>query len=790
MKTPRSTSTKKSKRPASSRRQTAARTKAPPPTTAPAKPALPASAPAPVPVRTRGTGGSAVVERCQLCGGDALERVLFLGYLPPVNTMPPVGTIPREQPAYPALLLHCPQCQLVQLGLTVDPQILFPPEYPYTSGTTRILRENFAELYAECTRLVPLRPDDLVVDIGSNDGTLLSNFAPHHRVQGIEPSDQGRRAIERGIPTRIAFFDAESARAVRAEQGAAALVTATNVFAHIEDVHATVESVLELLAPGGVFISESHYLRALMETVQYDTIYHEHLRYYSLASLQYLFGLHGLEIIHARRIPTHGGSIRVYAARRGARAVLPSVAALLEEERQADLSGRGLVAFRERVVRSKLALHRLLLDLKQQPSARIYGVGAPSRASTLINYVGLDDGIIDCVLEIAGSHKIGKYVPGTLIPVEDEARLFTDPPEYALLFSWHIADELIPKLAARGYRGKFIVPLPEPRVVEAQSTVTSAGASGAPETTRTCVEAGSAPLVSLIVCTKNGMPFLPEAIHSVRRQTYRQYELVIQDAASTDGSREFLQALSGFPAVELVSEPDGGIGDGFNRAVRRCHGDIVGSIDADNLMDADALGRVVDRFAAHPECAAVYGASHTIDAGHRILSTWVPPKFDLEGVLRCEVVPPFGQSFFRRALCGGELRFDPALKTCADFDLWLRLGHLSILQVPDVLGSTRLSTKSMSCRPEVYPQFCADKITALRHYFGRHGRSCVDPRFRQGVGGIYAWAAECVLNLDSSSPFIHEFLEQADAWAPGSLVVQRLLARLAEIQAATERHVA
>jgi hypothetical protein len=412
-----------------------------------------------------GTNSSVVVDRCQVCDSANLETVMFIGYLPPVNAMPAIGTRPAEQPAYPAEVLRCGKCQLVQIGLIVDPAILFPPTYPYTSGTTKILRENFAELSTEVARLYPLKPTDLIVDIGSNDGTLLSNFTKSCRVYGIEPTNAGKLAIERGIATQISFFNRAAVKVALAAHGKARMITATNVFAHIEDIHEIVDCILELLDEDGIFISESHYLLSLIETLQYDTIYHEHLRYYSVTALKYLLEMHGLEVIHTRPIPTHGGSIRVYAARKGKYPVRESVAATLATEGR-ELTDAKLKAFKQNVVNSKLALYALLRDIKRQ-GGRVYGVGAPSRASTLINYVGLDDGILDCVLEIKGSYKVGKYVPGTMIPVVDEGRLFADQPEYALLLSWHIADELMPKLASRGFKGKFIVPLPEPRVVAA-----------------------------------------------------------------------------------------------------------------------------------------------------------------------------------------------------------------------------------------------------------------------------------------------------------------------------------
>src|SRR5690348_2605683 len=240
--------------------------------------------------------------------------------------MVPVGQPPHQQPWFPTTLLHCRNCELVQLGLAVDPAIIFPPEYPYTSGTTKLLRDNFADLQRESTAMLGLGKDDLVIDIGSNDGTLLSNFKnAGHRVLGIEPTDVGDIANERGIPTIKRYFGPEVAREVKREHGAAGLVTAANCFAHIEDVHAIVDGIVEMLKPGGAFISESHYLIGLLDTLQYDTVYHEHLRYYSVTSLKHLLEMHDLEVFHARPIPSHGGSIRVYAARRGTYTVQETV---------------------------------------------------------------------------------------------------------------------------------------------------------------------------------------------------------------------------------------------------------------------------------------------------------------------------------------------------------------------------------------------------------------------------------------------------------------------------------
>jgi hypothetical protein len=413
--------------------------------------------------RAAGTGGSVPVECCQVCGHAPLTDVLSLGYMPPVNQMVPIGTVPHQQPWFPTNLLHCRNCELVQLGLAVDPAIIFPPEYPYTSGTTKLLRNNFADLQREATGMLGLGEDDLVVDIGSNDGTLLSNFkSGGHRVLGIEPTDVGDIANKRGIPTHKRYFGPKVAGEVKREHGPASVVTAANCFAHIEDVHSIVDGIVEMLKDGGTFISESHYLIGLLDTLQYDTVYHEHLRYYSVASLKHLLEMHDLEVFHARPIPSHGGSIRVYAARHGTHTVQDSVRHMLAAEPRGEALVKRLAAFRRDVVLSKLRLLSMLRELKEK-GARVVGISAPSRASTLVNYVGLDEALIDYVCEIPGSLKIGKYMPGTQIPVVDEAKLFEDQPDCAVIFSWHIADELAPKLKAKGFRGQLITPLPVPR---------------------------------------------------------------------------------------------------------------------------------------------------------------------------------------------------------------------------------------------------------------------------------------------------------------------------------------
>jgi len=407
---------------------------------------------------------SRITTECQLSGSKNLESIIFLGYHPPVNEYVKIGTPADEKPSYPCELLYCADSKLVQLGQIVDATILFPPEYPYTSSTTKILRENFTELYQEASTILDLKKDDLIIDIGSNDGNLLSNFKDNHRVLGVTPEEVGKLAIEKGIPTIIDYFNENVVDKILNEHGKAKVITATNVFAHIDNPNKVTQLIGKLLTDDGVFINESHYLASLIKTLQYDTIYHEHLRYYSMASLKFLLEKNELKPFFAKKIPTHGGSIRVYSAKSDLYSKNDSVEKILHDEAET-ISIDSLHKFRNDVLMSKLKLHTLLNSIKTDDK-KIFGISSPSRASTLVNYVGLDQDIIECIVEIKGSHKIGKYMPGTRIPVLDESVLYAEQPEYALLFSWHIADELIPKLKELGYEGKFIVPLPEPHIVE------------------------------------------------------------------------------------------------------------------------------------------------------------------------------------------------------------------------------------------------------------------------------------------------------------------------------------
>jgi len=284
---------------------------------------------------------------------------------------------------------------------------------------------------------------DFAVDIGSNDGTLLKNYTQYGvRVLGIDPSSAAEIAEEQGIPTLRAFFNEATAQEVVQRYEHAKVITATNVFAHVPALDSFMRGITRLLAPRGVFVTESGYLLDMIETGGYDAVYHEHLRYYSLKPLTRLFGEFGMEVFDAERIESHSGSIREKAG-------------LYRQET--------FLAFGKRAEKHRKEFCALLRKLKRT-GTRIVGIGAPAKGNTLLNSCGVGTETIDALLE-KSPLKIGLYAPGSHIPVKNEEILFSEQPEYALLLSWNLADELIPRIRSKGYKGKFIIPFPEIRVI-------------------------------------------------------------------------------------------------------------------------------------------------------------------------------------------------------------------------------------------------------------------------------------------------------------------------------------
>ena len=402
------------------------------------------------------------IQKCQFSNKKDLKLIISLGYLPPVNEFLKINSINSQSIFFPTDLVYSQSSKLVQLSTIVNKSIVFPKSYPYTSSTTKILRDNFAELSNECEKLINFNSKDLIVDIGSNDGNLLSNFKKIRRL-GVTPENIGKLAIKKGIPTLLKYFDRNTANLIQKKYGKAKIITATNVFAHIDNITELMKNVLKVLKNDGVFVTESHYLMPLIKDLQYDTIYHEHLRYYSLTSLKNIFDKFKLEIIHAKEIPTHGGSIRVYVAKKNNYKKSKLIKKILNKEKKL-LNKKKFLEFRDRVVASKLQLLTVIKKIKDKKKL-IYGVGAPSRATTLVNYTGLTKEIIDCICEVNNSYKVGHYMPGTNIPVVSEDIIFKKKPDYLLMLSWHISKDLIKIFKKKGYKGKFIIPLPKVKIL-------------------------------------------------------------------------------------------------------------------------------------------------------------------------------------------------------------------------------------------------------------------------------------------------------------------------------------
>ncbi|MBI2096558.1 MAG: class I SAM-dependent methyltransferase [Candidatus Sungbacteria bacterium] len=405
------------------------------------------------------------VKRCQICNNPELTEILSLGHQPIVQHYLTKQELFSPESAYPLTLVQCGRCGLVQLNYIIEPSKVFPADYPYRTGMTNMLIKNFQELAETTARLGFLKKGDLIVDIGSNDGTLLQAFKEKGmRVLGVEPTNAAKVANARGIKTLQQFFSANSVKTILKKYGPARIITATNVFAHINDAASLVKNIKALMDDESVFISESQYLMDIIEKLEFDTIYHEHLRIYSLKPIRHLFEMYNLSLVDAERISAAGGSIRVYA-RKGKYPMSTRVKKLMAAEKKAGLHDeKTLMLFAQKTYRAKNDLLALLLKCKKS-GGRIVGLTSSARSNTLLGFSHIDNTLLDYLCEKKGSPKIGLYTPGTHIPVVDEAVLFKEQPEYALVLSWHIGEELIKIMRSRGYKGKFILPLPVAKVV-------------------------------------------------------------------------------------------------------------------------------------------------------------------------------------------------------------------------------------------------------------------------------------------------------------------------------------
>ncbi|MET4294266.1 2-polyprenyl-3-methyl-5-hydroxy-6-metoxy-1,4-benzoquinol methylase [Bradyrhizobium sp. LB8.2] len=409
------------------------------------------------------------VKNCRMCASERLALFLDLGEMPPADQFLHKHQLSEHRDAYPLQVAVCEECGLIQLNYVVPPEILYCDDYPYESSTTTAGRRHWGEFARTTTRLLGLTKDDLVVDIGSNVGVLLQMFKEQGtKVLGVDPAANiAEIANKNGIETVAAFFNSESAKKVVASKGQASVITGTNVFAHVGDLHDLMQAVSILLAERGTFIIEAPYFLELLHSLEYDTIYHEHLSYLSVKPLVRFFKQFGMEIFDVQLRDIHGGSIRLFVRKIGVSTsrVAPIVEQMLaNEEREKIYELDTLRKFAQGVANNRLALRAMLTGLKQSGS-KIVAVSAPAKGMTLLNYCGLGSDFLDFVTE-KSRLKLGRYTPGMNIEVVPDDMLLKHQPDYALLLAWNFAEEIMNNLKEFSDRGgKFIIPIPTPRIV-------------------------------------------------------------------------------------------------------------------------------------------------------------------------------------------------------------------------------------------------------------------------------------------------------------------------------------
>lgn len=403
---------------------------------------------------------------CRVCGEHSVELFLDLGAQPHCNRLIPPALADKTEPSFPLRAGFCRTCSLVQIDHTIPKESMFS-EYPYVSGTTKTLVEHFRVTAARLTETYGLTPGQLVVDIGSNDGTWLKQYAPFGLdVLGVEPaSNVAALATAAGIATRNRFFNEETAAAILDDKGPAALITAAGVFFHLEELHSVVRGIKALLAPDGVFVVQAIYLGGMVENTAFDQIYHEHLCYYTLKSLEALLARHGLECFDVRLVPIHGGSIEVHAGHPGAHAVQPSIPAFRAGEAAKKFDQFDTYQAFAAKVRTLQAELLALLETYAADGRSVYAYGAPAKGATLLNSFGIGPRLVQIAVE-KSPLKFGFLVPGARIKIVDEATV--PPPSAYLLLAWNFLGEFLEK--ERAYLeagGQFILPVPELRVLTA-----------------------------------------------------------------------------------------------------------------------------------------------------------------------------------------------------------------------------------------------------------------------------------------------------------------------------------
>ena len=401
---------------------------------------------------------------CRFCGVGLKRTFVDLGMSPLCETYPSINDLDRGEVYYPLHVYVCDRCFLVQLGEFETPENIFS-EYPYFSSYSDSWLRHAENYCNKMTTELGLGGQSFVVEVASNDGYLLQYFVRRHvPVLGIEPAaNVAKVAVEKGVPTLVRFFGTQLANELAADGRRADLVVGNNVLAQVPDLNDFVEGLKVLLKPEGILSLEFPHLLRLIERNEFDTIYHEHFSYFSMLTTACILEAHALKVFHVEELPTHGGSLRVYACRaeNQKRNVRPSVADLIAEETRAGLAlAEGYGRFAQKVKETKLALVNFLITAARQGKS-VAGYGAPGKSATLLHYCGIGKDLIQFTVD-RSPYKQGRFLPGSHIPIFHPDRIREAKPDYVIILPWNLKDEIMQQMAfIRDWGGRFIVPIPE-----------------------------------------------------------------------------------------------------------------------------------------------------------------------------------------------------------------------------------------------------------------------------------------------------------------------------------------
>ena len=407
---------------------------------------------------------------CRFCGAPLALSFADLGMSPPSNSYVKAEDLNRMERFYPLHAWVCEKCFLVQLEEFETPEQIFSDEYAYFSSFSDSWLAHSKAYVETMTKRFALGKQSFVVEIASNDGYLLQYFVQKGvPVLGIEPAANCAAAAEKkGVPSLVKFFGTRTAGELAAQGRQADLILGNNVLAHVPDLNDFVAGIAAALKPGGVVTMEFPHLLRLMQENQFDTIYHEHFSYLSFVVTERVFARHGLALFDVDELPTHGGSLRIYA-RHAANAALPvsaKVGELLARERAAGLErAQTYRSFAEQVRATKRSLLKFLIGAKEQ-GKRVVGYGAPAKGNTLLNYCGVRSDLLEFTVD-RSPHKQGRFLPGVHIPIRAPEAIAQAKPDYVLILPWNIKDEIVEQMRGiRAWGGRFVVPIPETRVLE------------------------------------------------------------------------------------------------------------------------------------------------------------------------------------------------------------------------------------------------------------------------------------------------------------------------------------